>query len=99
MPDLPEATNPWDSVAHLRTREEVAAYLDAALVVGADDPKFIAQAFGVAARAYGVSQLSRETGIARENLYRSLSSKGNPSLSTLCKVTRALGLGLRIEPV
>lgn len=98
MPNLAGATKPWESVVHLRTREEVAAYLDAALVVGADDPKFIAHAFGVAARAYGISQLSRETGIARENLYRSLSPKGNPSLSTLCKVTRALGLGLRIEP-
>lgn len=89
---------PWISAVNLRTREEAAAYLDAAFEIGEDNPRFIAQALGVVARGHGISHLSRQTGVARENLYRSLSSEGNPSLATLCKVMQALGLRFRIEP-
>lgn len=90
---------PWISAVNVRSREEASAYLDAAFEIGADNPRFIAHALGVVVRGYGISDLSRQTGIARENLYRSLSQEGNPSLATLCKVVQALGLRFRIEPL
>ncbi|MGE8686566.1 MAG: addiction module antidote protein [Achromobacter sp.] len=91
-------TRPWDSAAHLRNDEEMAAYLDAVLEEAGDDPKFIAHALGVIARARGMSQLARDTGIKRESLYRALSGEGNPEFATIWKVVRALGIRLHAEP-
>lgn len=90
-------TRPWDSAAHLRTDEEIAAYLDAALEEAGDDPKFITHALGVIARARGMSQLARDTGVKRESLYRALSAEGNPEFATIWKVVRALGIRLHAE--
>lgn len=87
-------TRPWDSAEHLRTEEEMAAYLEAAIEEAGDDPKFIAHALGVIARARGMSQLARDTGVKRESLYRALSGEGNPEFATIWKVIRALGLEL-----
>ncbi len=97
MPNPSKATHSIELVTSLRTKNEVAAFLNTAFEASANDPRRIAEALGTAARAYGISQLSRDTGIARENLYRSLSLRGNPSLSSLTKVVRALGLRLRVE--
>jgi probable addiction module antidote protein len=58
-------TTTWDSAEHLRTDEEMAAYLDACLEEAGDDPRFIVHAFGVIARARGMSQFVRETGVKR----------------------------------
>lgn len=87
----------WDSAAHLRTEEEMAAYLDAALDEAGDDPRFVAHALGVIARARGMSQLARDTGVKRESLYRALSGEGNPEFATIWKVVRALGIRLHAE--
>ncbi|BCF89243.1 MULTISPECIES: addiction module antidote protein [Paraburkholderia] len=87
-------TTAWDSAEHLRTEEEMAAYLDACLEEAGDDPRFIAHALGVIARARGMSQLARETGVKRESLYRALSGEGNPEFATIWKVVRALGIRL-----
>lgn len=87
-------TRAWDSAEHLQTGEDIAAYLDAALDEAGDDPAFIAQALGTVARARGMSELSRSTGLAREALYRALSPTGNPSFGTVLKVIKALGLKL-----
>ncbi|AOB32266.1 hypothetical protein AKI39_18390 [Bordetella sp. H567] len=87
----------WDSAAHLRTEEEMAAYFDAALEEAGDDPRFVAHALGVIARARGMSQLARETGVKRESLYRALSGEGNPEFATIWKVVRALGIRLHAE--
>ena len=57
-----------------------------------NDPVFIADALGVIARARGMSQIARETGLSRESLYRALSVDGNPELGTLLQVLHALGL-------
>ena len=84
----------WDSAEHLRTEEDVAAYLDAALQEAGDDPTFVAYALGVIARARGMSQLSLDTGLGRESLYKALSGDSNPSLGTVLKVVKALGLRL-----
>lgn len=90
-------TKAWDSAAHLRNEEEIIAYLDAALEEAGDDPKFVAHALGVIARARGMSQLARDTGIKRESLYRALSSEGNPEFATIWKVVRALGIRLHAD--
>jgi probable addiction module antidote protein len=84
----------WDAADHLRTKAQIAAYLEACMEEGGDDPAFIAAALGDIARARGMSQLARATGLTREGLYKSLAPDGNPSLGTILKVMRALGLKL-----
>ena len=88
----------WDSAARLRDNEDIAAYMDAAIAEAGDDPRFIAHALGVVARARGMTQLARETGIKRESLYRALSEEGNPEFATIWKVIRALGINLHAVP-
>lgn len=88
------AVSRYDSADYLRTTEEMAAYLEAAIDEGGDDPAFIANALGVLARARGMVQLAEETGLTREGLYKALSATGNPSLGTVMKVTKALGIKL-----
>ncbi len=89
-------THPWDAAEHLETAEDIAAYLEAALEEG--DPKLIAAAMGDIARAKGIAQIARETGLGRESLYKALSPEGNPEFSTVLKVLRALGLKLHASP-
>lgn len=82
----------WDSAEHLRTEEDIALYFEACMEEAGDDPAFIAKSLGVIARARGMSQLARDTGLGRESLYKALSGEGNPSFATILKVMRALGL-------
>lgn len=88
----------YDVAKHLRTSEEMAAYLEAAIEESDGDAAFIAMALGDIARAKGMAELSRETGLGRESLYKALSSEGNPQLSTVLKVAKALGLQLHVKP-
>ncbi|MEO6078714.1 MAG: addiction module antidote protein [Steroidobacteraceae bacterium] len=81
---------------YLRDEADIAAYLEAALAE--DDPRLLAAALGDVARARGMTQVSRDTKLSREALYRALSADGNPELITLTKVLRALGLRLSILP-
>jgi probable addiction module antidote protein len=90
-------TMPYDPAEFLETEEAMAGYLAACMEDG--DPALITDALGVIARAKGMTQLSRETGIAREALYRALSKKGNPAFSTVSKVFKALGYRLEARPV
>ena len=69
-------------------------YLQACMEEAGDDAAFIAAALGDIARAKGMSQLAKETGLGRESLYKALSGEGNPSLGTILKVMHALGLKL-----
>jgi probable addiction module antidote protein len=87
----------WDSAEHLKTPEDMAMYLEACLEEAGDDAAFIAKALGNIARARGMSQLARDTGLGRESLYKALSAEGNPSFSTILKVTRALGIRLHAD--
>ncbi|MCG7402308.1 MULTISPECIES: addiction module antidote protein [Caballeronia] len=87
-------TRPWDSAEHLQTEDDIAEYFDACLQEGGDDPAFIAHALGVIARARGMAQVARDSGISREGLYKALSEDGNPSFGTILKVVKALGLQL-----
>lgn len=90
-------TLPWDAAEHLNSEEDMAAYLEAALEEG--EPSLVAAALGDIARARGMTQLARETGLGRESLYKALSPNGNPEFSTILKVVNALGLRLHATSV
>ncbi|QTQ34602.1 putative protein HI1420 [Aromatoleum petrolei] len=88
----------WDTAEHLKNEEEMALYLEACLKEAGDDAAFIAKALGDIARAKGMTQLAKDTGLGRESLYKALSGEGNPSFATILKVTHALGLQLHAAP-
>lgn len=90
-------TSRYDVAEHLRTPEEMAAYLDAWLEEAPDDAAGIARALGDIARAKGMTQVAKDAGLSRESLYRALSTEGNPSFATVLKVARALGVKLHAE--
>lgn len=84
----------YDSADYLKSPEDIVAYLEACMEEAGDDAVFIATALGNVARAHGMVKLARETGLTREGLYKALSADGNPSLGTVLKVLKALGLKL-----
>ena len=90
-------TTRYDVAEHLRTPEEMAAYLEACLEEADGDAAFIAKALGDIARAKGMSQVARDAGISRESLYKALSGERVPGFDTILKVTKALGLRLHAE--
>jgi probable addiction module antidote protein len=87
----------YDVAEHLRTPEEMAAYLDAWFEEAPDDVSGIARALGDIARAKGMAQVAKDAGLSRESLYRALSHDGNPSFATILKVAHALGLRLHAQ--
>ena len=92
-------TSPYDVAEHLRTPEEMAAYLEACMEEADGDAAFIAKALGDIARAKGMSQVACDTGLSRESLYKALSGERNPTLDTVLRVVGALGLKLRAEAI
>jgi probable addiction module antidote protein len=90
-------TRPWDPAEHLDSPQAIAAYLDAALEEG--DAALIAAAIGDVARARGMTDIARETGLRRESLYKSFAAEGNPELATVLKVLKAFGVKLSVAPV
>ena len=88
----------YDVAEHLRTPEEMAAYLEASIAECDGDASFVAKALGDIARAKGMATLARDTGLGRESLYKALSADGNPQLSTVLKVAKALGLEFSVKP-
>jgi probable addiction module antidote protein len=90
-------TKPFVVSDYLRTPEDIAAYLDAWLEEAPGDVTGIARALGDIARAKGMGQVAKQAGVSRESLYRALSTNGNPSLATVLKVTRALGVKLHVQ--
>lgn len=97
--DMPEALSPWDPGEHIKSPEDAALYLQAALEEAGDDPAFIARTLGVIAKSGNLSALARETGLSREGLDKALSEDGNPSFATIMKVAKALGLRLEFHAV
>jgi probable addiction module antidote protein len=89
---MPIKTTKWDPIEYLNTPASIAAYLEAAFDDG--DPALIATALGDIARAIGMTQLAAQAGVTREALYKALSPNGDPRLSTLLGVVKALGLKL-----
>lgn len=96
---MTEQFSRWDSSEYLKTEEDMAEYLDACIEEAGDDPAFIAKALGVIARARGMTQVARDSGLSRESLYRALSGEGNPEFGTILKVIKALGLKLHVQAV
>lgn len=92
-------TTRYDVAEHLRTPEEMAAYLEACLEEAGSDAAFIAKALGDIARAKGMSQVARDAGLSRESLYKALSGERTPTFDTILKVVSALGLKLHAEVV
>ncbi|MDF7675771.1 putative addiction module antidote protein [Neisseriaceae bacterium ESL0693] len=84
----------WDSAEHLQTEQDMQDYLRACMKEAPDDAIFIVKALGNIARARGMTQLAKDTGLCRESLYKALSGNGNPSFDTILKVSNALGLKL-----
>lgn len=94
-----ETFSRYDTADYLKTEESIAAYMEAVMEEGGDDPAFITHALGVVARARSMTQLARDTGMTREGLYKALSGEGNPSFATVMKVAQALGLRLSFQLV
>ncbi|MCU7918900.1 MAG: putative addiction module antidote protein [Candidatus Thiodiazotropha sp. (ex Dulcina madagascariensis)] len=90
-------TSKYDVSEHLRTPEEMAAYLEACMEEADGDAAFIAKALGDIARAKGMSQVARDAGVSRESLYKALSGERTPGFDTVLKVISALGLKLHPE--
>lgn len=89
-------TSLWDASNHLNTKEDIIAYVEAALEDG--DLSLISAVLGDVARSKGMTQIARETGLGRESLYKSLSREGNPEFATILRVIKALGLQLKVVP-
>ena len=87
-------TLPWKTEDHLRTAEDIAAYLQAVFEDG--DPELVSHALGVVARSEGMAEIARRTGLGRQSLYKTLSAEGRPEFATILKVVRALGLKLTV---
>jgi probable addiction module antidote protein len=86
-------TTLWEPT--LETAEDVKAYLEAAFEDG--DPALIAAALGDVARSRGMTEIAREAGISREAMYKAFRPEGNPTLDTLARVVKALGLKLTVR--
>ena len=87
----------WNAAEHLKSPEDMAAYIEGALEDG--DIALIAAALGDIARAQGMSKIARKSGLGRESLYKTLSKEGNPELATVLRVCNAVGLKLKAVPI
>ena len=92
-------TSRYDVAEHLRTPEEMAAYLEACIEEADGDATFIAKALGDIARAQGMTQVARDAGLSRESLYKALSGDRAPGFDTILKVMGALGIKLHAQAV
>jgi probable addiction module antidote protein len=90
-------TTRYDIAEHLRTREEMAAYLEASLEVADGNAAFVVKALGDIVRAKGMAQMARDSGLSRESLNKALSGEGSPDFDIVLKVVGALGLKLHVE--
>ena len=87
----------FDVADYLETPEDIALYLEAVFEDG--DPKLITAALGDVARAKGMTEAARKAGVARETLYKALSDKGDPRLTTLMGVLKAFDLRLSCSAI
>ena len=88
---------PWDAAEYLTTKQDVIAYLDAALAE--NDPQLVTAALGDIARSKGMAKVAADSGLGRESLYKSMSESGNPEFATVLKVMSALGVRLQAIPL
>lgn len=90
-------TSRYETAEHLRTPEEMAAYLEASLEEANGDAALIAKALGHIAKAKGMAQVARDAGLSRESLYKALSGDRSPGFNTVLKVIDAPGVKLQAE--
>jgi probable addiction module antidote protein len=93
------STTRYDVAEHLRTPEEMAAYLEACLEESNGDASFVAKALGDIARAKGMTQVAKKAGLSRESLYKALSGERAPGFDTILKVVHALGIEFHAAPL
>jgi len=94
---MPKTLSKFDAAATLRDSEAIAEYMAAALET--QNPSYVSHALGVVARAKGMSEIARVSGLSREHLYRSFSEDGNPTLKSILAVMDALGVQLSATAV
>jgi probable addiction module antidote protein len=87
----------YDVTEYLKTPEQMAQYLDACIAESSGDAALIAKALGDIARAQGMSNIAKSSGLSRESLYKSLSGERAPDFATVLKVMKSLGLKLHAE--
>ena len=87
----------FDAAEYLKTPEDMVAYLDACFEEDTGDGVLIRAALNDIARARGMTQVARDTGLGRESLYKALGSQGNPEFATIIKVMKALGLKINVS--
>ena len=95
---LPAGYRRWDAVNYLRGEADMAAYLEAALDEAGDNPAYITLVLSDIARARGIMQLAKDTGMTRAGLYRALTPGARPSFDTVAKISKALGFDLKLVP-
>ena len=93
---MAETFTRWDVTEHLQTKEDVCLYLESAVDEDPGDGFLVRAALNDIARARNMTHLAQEAGMSREGLYKALSENGNPSFTTVLRITRALGMKLRI---
>ena len=96
--DVPAGYRRWDATNYLQSEEDMAAYLEAAMEEAPDDSAFITAVLADIARARGIMQLANDTGMTRAGLYKALTPGSKPSLETVVKISKALGLRLSLKP-
>lgn len=96
---IEEKYQPFDAADYVTSADDAALLLEAALEDSAEDPSALPVALGVIARSGNMSELARRVGMSRDGLYRALSEGGNPTWSTILKVTQALGLRIEVHRV
>ena len=90
-------TSEFNPTDYLETNEDIAIFLSEAFATG--DYEHIAHCIGLAAKAKGMTNIAKETGLAREQLYRSFSEEGNPTLKNTIAIMKALGVNLTATPI
>jgi probable addiction module antidote protein len=95
---MAEKFSRWDAADDLETEDDMRMYFNICVEDDPGDGSLIRRALGDIARAKGMTQLAKDTGLAREGLYKALSTEGNPEFTTIMKVVTALGLKLHAGP-
>jgi probable addiction module antidote protein len=93
---MAKKSQPFDAAEFLETEKDIAAYLNEAIET--ENMEELMRSIGVVAKARGMTQIAKETGLSRESLYKALSSNGHPQFDTVVLVLKALGLRITVEP-
>lgn len=95
---LPAGYRRWDAVTYLKSEDDMAGYLEAAMEEAPDDPAYITAVLNDIARARGIMRLAADAGMTRAGLYKALAPGSKPSFETVVKISKALGLRLSLRP-